>query len=154
MKETVYVETSVISYLVAKPSRDLITATRQQMTIEWWESNREEFDLVASQVVVDESASGDSLRASERLSLLSGILLLDVIEGVFMFDDPIIEEVRSIRDRIAARFNYDVKAIGAYYRAQQLQNKVPVITRQPRQPELDEPVIVGNQSQVAEAAAA
>lgn len=71
-----------------------------------------------------------------------------------MFDDPIIEEVRNIRDRIAARFNYDVKAIGAYYQSQQLQNKIPVITRQPRQPELDEPIVVGNQSQVAEAAAA
>lgn len=91
MKETVYVETSVISYLVAKPSRDLITATRQQMTIEWWEKRREEFDLVASQVVVDEAASGDTLRASERLSLLSDILLLDVSTKAIELADYLIE---------------------------------------------------------------
>lgn len=49
-----------------------------------------------------------------------------------MFDDPIIEEVRQIRDQLAARFNYDVKAIGAYYRAMQEREAIPVVTRTPR----------------------
>ncbi len=53
-----------------------------------------------------------------------------------MFDDPIIEEVRQIRDQLASRFNYDVKAIGAYYRAMQEQEAMPVVTRIPRLPEI------------------
>ena len=70
-----------------------------------------------------------------------------------MFDDTIIEEVRSVRDQIAARFGYDVKAIGAYYQAQQRQNNVPVVTGQPRQPEFDESALISNQVQAADAAA-
>ena len=49
-----------------------------------------------------------------------------------MFDDPIIEEVRQIRDQLAARFNSDVKAIGAYYRAMQEREAISVVTRTPR----------------------
>lgn len=49
-----------------------------------------------------------------------------------MFDDPIIQEVREIRDQIAARFNYDVRAIGAYYQALQDDRQLDVMTREPR----------------------
>ena len=70
-----------------------------------------------------------------------------------MFDDPIIDEVREVRDQIAARFGYDVKAIGAYYQLQQRQNNIPVVSRQPRPPELIEPLTTVNQSQVVDAAA-
>lgn len=70
-----------------------------------------------------------------------------------MFDDPIIEEVRTVRDQIAARFGYDVKAIGAFYQAQQRQNNVSVVTGQPRQPEFDEPAMKSSQIQMADAAA-
>ena len=47
MTETVYVETSIISYLIARPSRDLISAARQQITIQWWEYNRKEYQIFA-----------------------------------------------------------------------------------------------------------
>ncbi len=91
-KEAVYLETSLISYLVAKPSRDLITASRQQLTVEWWEKRRNDFELVASQVVVDEAARGDSGYASKRLALLSGITLLDVTDDAIQLADHLIEK--------------------------------------------------------------
>jgi len=53
------VETRIISYLAARPSRDLITAAHQQVTHTWWQERRPEFDLYASQVVLDEAAAGD-----------------------------------------------------------------------------------------------
>ena len=36
MKPKVYIETSIISYHTAQPSRDLIVAGHQQITQEWW----------------------------------------------------------------------------------------------------------------------
>jgi hypothetical protein len=45
MKATIYIETTVVSYLVARPSRDLVTAALQRMTQEWWESRHDNYDL-------------------------------------------------------------------------------------------------------------
>ena len=54
MRRTVYVETSIFSYLAGRPSRDLIVAARQQLTHTWWRTRRSAFDLYVSQVVLDE----------------------------------------------------------------------------------------------------
>lgn len=59
MKSKVYVETSVISYLTARPSRDILVAANQQVTQEWWQERREQFDLFVSQLVEQEINSGD-----------------------------------------------------------------------------------------------
>jgi hypothetical protein len=73
-----YIETSLISYLTARPSRDLIVAARQQITLEWWERRRRDFKLVTSQVVLDEASRGDADAARLRLALLEGVALLQV----------------------------------------------------------------------------
>jgi len=57
----VYVETSVVSYLTAKPSRDVVAAGHQQISLDWWEHRRKDFDLVASLLVLNESRLGDPL---------------------------------------------------------------------------------------------
>ena len=59
MKRRVYVETTIVSYLASRPSRDVIVAGRQQVTHRWWEVRRPEFDVVVSQVVLDEISAGD-----------------------------------------------------------------------------------------------
>ena len=59
MPPRVYVETSVISYLAARPSRDLITAARQQITHDWWQRRRPQFEVFVSQLVLDEARAGD-----------------------------------------------------------------------------------------------
>lgn len=78
MKPRVYVETSVISYLTAKPSRDLIMAAHQEVTREWWQNRRSEFDLFYSDAVRAEAAMGDSHAAAVRLEVLTALLLLEI----------------------------------------------------------------------------
>ena len=73
-----YVETSVISYLAARPSRDLITAARQQLTHEWWRIRRPQFEVYISQMVIDEAGAGDPEAAARRIAILAGLPLLDV----------------------------------------------------------------------------
>jgi hypothetical protein len=82
MRPTVYIETSIISYLAAHPSRDLITAAHQQITHTWWQERRPEFSIFASQVVLDESAAGDPQMASKRMELLKNVSLLEITPEV------------------------------------------------------------------------
>jgi len=76
MKPSVYIETTVVSYLTARPSRDIVIAGHQQTTREWWNSAGERFELFASQLVLNEAAAGDAQAAAERLEALKGITLL------------------------------------------------------------------------------
>ncbi len=78
MKRRVYVETTIASYLTARPSRDLIVAAHQELTVEWWTTHRERFDLYISDLVLIESGRGDGQAAGRRLVELQGITLLTV----------------------------------------------------------------------------
>jgi predicted nucleic acid-binding protein len=82
--ETVYVETSIPSYLVARPSRNIIAAARQQLTLEWWETQREQYDLCISNAVIAEAAQGDAVRAAERLAVVQSIKSLDITPQCIM----------------------------------------------------------------------
>ena len=68
-----YLETSVISYLTGRLSRDLITVGRQELTREWWDRERQRFDLFISEFVLAEAAEGDANAAQHRLEALAGI---------------------------------------------------------------------------------
>ncbi|MGD2084608.1 MAG: type II toxin-antitoxin system VapC family toxin [Candidatus Aminicenantes bacterium] len=78
MKPKLYVETSFISYLTARPSRDLIVAAQQQVTREWWKNRRAKFDMYISQLVIQEAKDGDEEAAAKRLKTLENIPLLDL----------------------------------------------------------------------------
>lgn len=78
MQPSVYLESSIISYLTARPSRDVITLALQALTREWWEAQRRNFRLVTSQVALDEIRAGDPAAANRREALLEGIPLIDV----------------------------------------------------------------------------
>lgn len=82
MKPTVYVETTIVSYLSARPSGDVIVAGHQQATQRWWRSRREAFQLYCSQFVLDEAAMGDAGAARRRLRLLRGLPLLSASPAV------------------------------------------------------------------------
>jgi hypothetical protein len=73
----VYLETTIVSYLAAWPSRDLVTAAHQQITHDWWD-RRNRFDLFVSELVLQEAGNGDATAASRRLELLEGIPVLSV----------------------------------------------------------------------------
>ena len=76
MKPKVYLETTIPSYLTARPSRDLVTAAHQQITREWWDTRRHAFDLFVSQMVIDEASAGDPDAAARRLEVLAPLSLL------------------------------------------------------------------------------
>ena len=77
MKSKVYVETTVISYLTALPSSDVVPAAHQQITREWWQ-RRDRFDLFVSQAVLREAARGDVEAAARRLAAVEGVSALAV----------------------------------------------------------------------------
>ncbi len=76
--DIVYIETSIVSYATAWPSRDIETAARQQQARDWWDSERSKFDLVTSQLTLDEASAGDPTAAANRLKLLDGLPLVDI----------------------------------------------------------------------------
>ena len=79
MKSSVYIETSIISYLTARLSNDLRVAANQKTTIEWWENRRLDFDLFVSEFVITEAGFGDPVIAKKRLEIIADLseLLVD-----------------------------------------------------------------------------
>ena len=69
--ESVYLETTFISYLVARPSRDVIVVGHQQTTQDWWENRRSQFECSVSQVVIDEASVGDPTEVQKRLAVIA-----------------------------------------------------------------------------------
>ena len=80
MKPTVYTETSVVSYLTARPSRDIVTAAYQEVTREWWRDAPERFRLFASALVIAEAGAGDAEAARSRLAALEALGVLNVTQ--------------------------------------------------------------------------
>jgi hypothetical protein len=89
--ETVYIETTFVSYLTARPSRDIVLAAKQQTTREWWEFRRPSFTLRISQVVLDELSQGDEDAARRRLEAVVGLPLLDVTPEATLLAEAICE---------------------------------------------------------------
>src|SRR6266436_4393589 len=88
---TVYIETTIISYLTAWPSRDIVRAAQQQTTREWWETRRDRFELLSSELVVIECSTGDPTAAAERLKVLNALpLLLAVTEAATKLADALL----------------------------------------------------------------
>ena len=81
-KQSVYIETSIISYLAADPSRHPVTLRNQQLTHAWWETRRDEYDLHTSAIVKAEAMQGNPVLAQRRLALLSSLPLVSAGENV------------------------------------------------------------------------
>ena len=71
--DRLYIETSIVSYATARPSRDIAIAALQQQARDWWTDERHVFELVTSQLTIDEASEGDPAAAAERLKLLAGL---------------------------------------------------------------------------------
>jgi hypothetical protein len=78
--EKVYLETTFVSYLVARPSRDLLVAAHKQATDEWWANRRSDFECYVSQIVIDEVAAGDPAEVQKRLAIVGGLPALEITE--------------------------------------------------------------------------
>ena len=65
--KTVYIETSIASYLTARPSRDLRAAAWQETTLQWWAQERPRYELFTSELVLAEARAGDAVAAGRRV---------------------------------------------------------------------------------------
>lgn len=74
----IYIESTIPSYVVARPARDLLQAARQHLTRDWWDLKREQHEMFTSQVVLDEISDGEAEMARQRLKLLRGVPLLEL----------------------------------------------------------------------------
>lgn len=71
MKPNVYIETTIISYLVARPTNDVIASAHQLTTQVWWENRRNDFTLYVSSLVRDEAERGNPEAAARRLAIVT-----------------------------------------------------------------------------------
>jgi predicted nucleic acid-binding protein len=93
VKRTVYLETTIIGYRASRPSRDLITAANQQLTHDWWDNHRANYDLYVSEPVIAECSAGDPEAARERLEMLDKLPVLDVTEAAESLAEELVNEI-------------------------------------------------------------
>jgi hypothetical protein len=101
VSDAIYIETTIPSYYVSRPSRNVVQLARQELTREWWDFHRSRYDLFTSQVVLEEAADGEAVMAQDRLDLLAGIPLLDINDEVAELAEELVES--GILPVIAAR---------------------------------------------------
>jgi len=82
MKPTGYIETSIVSYLVARPSLDILVAGHQQITQEWWETIQPQMNCLISPFVIEEISKGDPEAAKRRLDVVLPFSILQVNEEI------------------------------------------------------------------------
>jgi len=90
VKPSVYLETTIISYLAARPSRDVITAAYQKITVEWW-ATRDAFRLFVSERVIHEANAGNATMAAKRLQFVEGIASLSMTDETTSFAKLILQ---------------------------------------------------------------
>ncbi|MDR2934605.1 MAG: type II toxin-antitoxin system VapC family toxin [Candidatus Adiutrix sp.] len=91
-KENVYVETSVISFLAARLTRDVVKLAKQEVTREWWQRHGPRFNLYISAAVVAEIKRGDAEAAKQRLLLIRGLPELDINDEVINLYERLIAD--------------------------------------------------------------
>jgi hypothetical protein len=100
MAERVYIETTFVSYLTARPNRDVVIVGRQQITHDWWDQARADFELCTSLLVLQEAGSGDSEAAQERLLILKTMILLDTTEAAVILSEELVR-ARALPEKAA-----------------------------------------------------
>ncbi len=83
--KTVYIETSIPSYLTARPSRDVRATAWQQLTAQWWEQEKSKYQLFTSELVLAEAGAGDPAAAQRRVDSLEGIPELAISDAAKLF---------------------------------------------------------------------
>lgn len=91
MMQRVYIETTVVSYLTARPSRDVIIVGHQQITHDWWDQCRVDYELCVSQLVLQEAGDGDPQAAQERLAVLAKTSLLEITEEAVTLGEELVK---------------------------------------------------------------
>jgi predicted nucleic acid-binding protein len=80
MKEKVYIETSIVSYLISKSNRDIVISAKQELTKEWWNEYSGLYKMFVSDLVINEISQGDPLYSKQRLKIVNKIPILETTE--------------------------------------------------------------------------
>ena|SRR5438876_2228992 len=91
---SIYIETTIVSYLTCKPSRNVLRKSHEIITRRWWQSRRIDFDLFTSTFVINEASKGDSEAAAKRLKALAGVPLLPVTDQSIQLADRLARELK------------------------------------------------------------
>ena len=86
----IYIESTIPSYVVARPARDLLQAARQQLTRDWWDLQREQHELFTSPIVLDEIAAGEREMARRRLELMASLTVLELTSAAETLADRVL----------------------------------------------------------------
>jgi predicted nucleic acid-binding protein len=78
VRPSLYVETTIFGYLTNRPSANILIEGRRQLTLQWWQERRSEYELFVSEIVLDEVSQGDAAAIRDRQALISGLPLLRV----------------------------------------------------------------------------
>jgi predicted nucleic acid-binding protein len=92
MAKRIYIETSIISYLTGLPSRNILAAAWQSLTVEWWEKRKNFFEVFVSELVIEEAGRGDSEAVARRLEAIKGIPLLKLTDSAVELSKKLISE--------------------------------------------------------------
>jgi predicted nucleic acid-binding protein len=86
-----YLETTVVSYLTSRPSRDIVVVAHQELTRQWWETSREGFEVLVSELVLSEASRGDPTAAEQRRTVLVGIEILETTMEAVVLAEQLIQ---------------------------------------------------------------
>lgn len=112
-KETVYLETTVVSYLAARPSRNVIRAAHQEITRAWWSERRQAFSLYISELVHREVRDGGPAAAEERVALVSSVPILMVTDEAVALAESLVAHGLVPRKAAADALHVALAAVNA-----------------------------------------
>ena len=110
-KPSIYLETSVIGCLAMRLSGVLRIAANQQTTRDWWDNQRQRYDLFVSRYVIDECSAGDPVAAQERFAFLEGIPLLEVSEAAIALAAALVKNVPLPPKAVIDAYHISVAAV-------------------------------------------
>jgi predicted nucleic acid-binding protein len=90
MEQKVYIETSVVSYLTSRRSRDMVIAAHQELTLQWWEQRAGAFTLVISELVQEEAGKGDPAASDERLAVIAELPILTINDEAVLLAEQLV----------------------------------------------------------------
>lgn len=111
MKERVYIETSIVSYLTARPSRDVVVAGHQELTRQWWETRSSRFELTISELVEQEAGRGDPDAAAARLAAVRQIQVLSVSDAAVGLAEALVANGPIPRESAADALHISIAAV-------------------------------------------
>jgi hypothetical protein len=110
-KQQIYIETSVISYLVSKTSSNIILAAYQQITRQWWDSQLHYYHPFTSDFVLEEISKGDPKLSKERLNTIQKFGKLPVTDDVIELGERYLKQVSIPRKASLDAFHLAISVI-------------------------------------------